>query len=45
MVAFHRALATMGRAAALQSAQIAVLRVPQTAHPYYWAPFFLIGAR
>jgi CHAT domain-containing protein len=45
MVAFHRALATSGRAAALQQAQLAVLRTQATAHPFYWAPFILIGGR
>ena len=45
MVAFHRAFLTLGRAAALQQAQLALLRNPGTAHPYYWAPFILIGAR
>jgi len=45
MVAFHRALATSGRAAALQEAQLTVLRKQVTAHPYYWAPFILMGAR
>ena len=45
MVAFHRARATVGRAAALQQAQVTVRQNPQTAHPYYWAPFILIGAR
>ena len=45
MVAFHRALGSAGRAAALQQAQLAVLRQSRTAHPYYWAPFILIGAR
>ena len=45
MVAFHRALPTAGRAAAFQQAQLSVLGNPQTAHPYYWAPFILIGAR
>ena len=45
MVAFHRALATSGRAAALQQAQLTVLRTQVTAHPFYWAPFILIGAR
>jgi CHAT domain-containing protein/Tfp pilus assembly protein PilF len=45
MVALHRALPTAGRAGALQQAQLAVLRSPATAHPYYWAPFILIGAR
>jgi CHAT domain-containing protein/Tfp pilus assembly protein PilF len=45
MVAFHRALPSAGRAGALQQAQIALLRAPGTAHPYYWAPFLLLGAR
>jgi len=45
MVAFHRALPTAGRAAAFQQAQLSVLSSPATAHPYYWAPFILIGAR
>ena len=45
MVAFHRALATSGRAAALQQAQFAILRTQATAHPFYWAPFILIGGR
>jgi len=45
MVAFHRALPTAGRAAAFQQAQLSVLSSPSTAHPYYWAPFILIGAR
>src|SRR3989304_5964196 len=42
MVSFHRALPTVGRAAALQEAQVTVLTNPLTAHPYYWAPFILI---
>jgi CHAT domain-containing protein/Tfp pilus assembly protein PilF len=45
MVAFHRALGSMGRAAALQQAQLAVLRKARTAHPFYWAAFILIGGR
>jgi CHAT domain-containing protein len=45
MVAFHRALPTAGRAGALQQAQQTLLRAPGTAHPYYWAPFLLLGAR
>jgi CHAT domain-containing protein len=28
---------------AMRNAQLAVLANPQTAHPYYWAPFNLIG--
>ena len=43
MVAFHRSLATSGRAAALQQAQLTILRQQVTAHPFYWAPFILIG--
>jgi CHAT domain-containing protein/Tfp pilus assembly protein PilF len=45
MVAFHRALPATGRAGALQQAQLALLKAPATAHPYYWAPFLLLGAR
>jgi CHAT domain-containing protein/Tfp pilus assembly protein PilF len=45
MVAFHRALGRVPRAAALQEAQLAVLRQARSAHPFYWAPFILIGAR
>jgi CHAT domain-containing protein len=45
MVAFHASLSKAGRAAALQQAQLSVLKNPATAHPYYWAPFILIGAR
>jgi CHAT domain-containing protein len=45
MVNFHRALGSVGRAEALQQAQVGVLGKPATAHPYYWAAFILIGAR
>jgi len=45
MVAFHRALGQGPRATALQEAQLAVLRQARSAHPFYWAPFILIGAR
>jgi CHAT domain-containing protein/Tfp pilus assembly protein PilF len=45
MVEFYRALASSGRAAALQQAQLTILRKQVTAHPYYWAAFILIGAR
>lgn len=44
MVSFYRALrAGSGAAAALRSAQQEMLR--QRPHPYYWAPFFLLGPR
>ncbi len=45
MIALHGALSKVGRATALQQVQLAVLKNPQTAHPFYWAPFILIGAR
>ncbi|HEV8584258.1 MAG TPA: CHAT domain-containing tetratricopeptide repeat protein [Methylomirabilota bacterium] len=45
MVAFHRALGRAPRAQAIQEAQLAVLRQARSAHPFYWAPFILIGAR
>ena len=45
MVAFYKALPTLGRAAALQQGQLTVLRNPATANPHYWAAFILIGAR
>lgn len=45
MVAFHRELNQGGRAWALQQAQKTLLASPATRHPYYWAPFLLIGAR
>lgn len=45
MLAFHRALRTRGRVEALREAQVTMLRQPLTEHPFYWAPFVLIGAR
>lgn len=47
MVAFHTGMTLGGvdRATALQRAQRAVMREPRTQHPFYWAPFVLIGAR
>lgn len=45
MESFYQALPALGRAKALQQAQLSLLKNPQTAHPYYWAPFVLLGAR
>jgi CHAT domain-containing protein/Flp pilus assembly protein TadD len=45
MVAFHETLRTSGPAAALRAAQRALMGRARTAHPFYWAPFVLIGAR
>jgi CHAT domain-containing protein/predicted negative regulator of RcsB-dependent stress response len=44
MSALYRELAA-GRdlQRAMQAGQLAVLRQPQTAHPFFWAPFNLIG--
>ena len=45
MVAFHKALPSEGRVGAIQQAEVTLLQVPATMHPYYWAPFLLLGAR
>jgi CHAT domain-containing protein len=47
MVAFHRALRA-GRqtpAAALRTAKLDLMNRQSSAHPFYWAPFVLVGAR
>jgi CHAT domain-containing protein len=43
MVAFHRDLASLGRSESLRRAQLTLLRTPVYAHPFYWAPFVVIG--
>lgn len=45
METFYRGWAQQGlsKAAALREAQLALQRDPETRHPYYWAPFALIG--
>ncbi|HET9370499.1 MAG TPA: CHAT domain-containing protein [Vicinamibacterales bacterium] len=44
MVAFHRGLQRgLARDEALRQAMRAVARDKSTAHPYYWAPFVLVG--
>ncbi len=45
MVDFHRSLRTLDRAAALQQAQLTMMRTADDRHPYYWAAFILIGGR
>jgi CHAT domain-containing protein len=45
MVAFYRGLAHEGlsKAQALQQAQTQLLDRTESAHPFFWAPFVLIG--
>jgi CHAT domain-containing protein len=45
MTRFYTGIAQQGesKARALQQSQVQVLRNPQTAHPFFWAPFSLIG--
>ncbi|MEO0742847.1 MAG: CHAT domain-containing tetratricopeptide repeat protein [Bacteroidota bacterium] len=43
MEAFYTTLAEGDAAAALQHAQTTLLADPATRHPYYWAPFVLLG--
>jgi len=44
MVQFHRHLAGgMAPAAALREAQLALQRNPRYRHPFYWAPFMVLG--
>jgi CHAT domain-containing protein len=49
MVAFHRRLAkengsAFAKADALRAAQLSALRNADTAHPFYWAAFVLVGS-
>jgi len=45
MVEFYRELGQPGvtKAQAVRSAQLTLLKQPQYEHPYYWAPFILLG--
>lgn len=45
MTNFYKALAKpgVGKAQALREAQLLLLKSPQYQHPYYWAPFVLVG--
>jgi CHAT domain-containing protein len=44
MVEFYQQLANgKSKAAALQAAQIKVMKNPKYSHPFHWAPFILMG--
>ena len=45
MNTFYTELASgdLDKAEALQAAQLSFLEDPKTSHPYYWAPFILMG--
>lgn len=40
---FYKKLRTMGKGEALREAQLELLKRPMTAHPFFWAPFILMG--
>jgi len=46
MVRFYQGLSAegLGKAKALQKAQLELLHNKATAHPFYWAPFVLVGS-
>lgn len=44
MSVFYKELrAGKPKGAALQTAVLSILKRPQTRHPYYWAPYFMMG--
>lgn len=46
MIEFHRyLLAGLSAAAALRKTQLRVMSDPRYRHPYYWAPFVVVGAQ
>ncbi len=44
MTEFHLAWKTRSKAQAMQAAQVKVLSEGKFAHPFYWAPFVLVGS-
>ncbi|HEY9832016.1 MAG TPA: CHAT domain-containing protein, partial [Stenomitos sp.] len=45
MEQFYKELFTpnITRAEAVRQAQLYLLKTPESAHPYFWAPFILVG--
>jgi CHAT domain-containing protein len=43
MRSFYENLKTMDKLDALNKAQLDMIHSPEYAHPYYWAPFMLVG--
>ncbi len=43
MRAFHRNIKTMSKSEALQRAQLDLMKSGLSSHPFFWAPFILIG--
>ena len=44
MTAFYKEIvAGQSKAEAMRRAQLSVMRDPRFAHPYYWAPFIVLG--
>jgi CHAT domain-containing protein len=45
MAAFYKSLTqeNLGKAASVQQAQLKLLKSDQFSHPFYWAPFILVG--
>lgn len=43
MLDFYKGLDQLGKAEALQAAKLAMIRAGRHSHPYYWAPFILVG--
>ncbi len=42
-IEMYRRLKNSSKAEALRQAKLSLLRNPSTSHPYYWAPFILMG--
>jgi CHAT domain-containing protein/Tfp pilus assembly protein PilF len=43
MIRFHQHLRDTGKAEALRRTQLELIRQARYSHPYYWAPFVLVG--